>query len=175
MRHTSLGMAFDTAEWHDFYVMAGGAAAALTGLLFVAMSLHAREIMANHFFSNRAIGTLMSLASQLLISGAVLLPGQPLWLLGAEVEAAALFFLAFILRQIQTRGPEAPAMASTLTHRLMEFGGGTIWIVLFNAAGISLLLRAGGGLYLLAAVMFFMFAWNIYVAWVLITEVSEGG
>jgi hypothetical protein len=66
-------------------------------------------------------------------------------------------------------------MASTLTHRLMEFGGGTIWIVLFNAAGISLLLRAGGGLYLLAAVMFFMFAWNIYVAWVLITEVSEGG
>jgi len=168
-------MAFDTEHWHDFYVMTGGAAAALTGLLFVAMSLHAREIMANRFFSNRALGTLMSLASQLLISGAVLIPGQPLWLLGVEVEAAAIFFLAFILRQIQTRERAAPRVASTSTHRVMEFGGGTLWIVLFNAAGISLLLRVGGGLYLLAAVMFFMFAWNIYLAWVLITEVSEGG
>ena len=168
-------MAFDPAEWHDFYVMTGGAAAALTGLLFVAMSLHAREIMANRFFSNRAVGTLMSLASQLVISGGVLIPGQPITLLGAEVEGAALFFLGFIIRQMQTRGPNAPAVASTWTHRLMEMVGGTIWIVLFNAAGISLLLRAGGGLYLLAAVMFFMFAWNIYLAWVLITEVSEAG
>ena len=167
-------MAFDPAEWHDFYVMTGGAAAALTGLLFVAMSLHAREIMAERFFSNRAVGTLMSLASQLLISGAVLVPGQPLWVVGAEVEAAALFFLAFILRQIQTRSANVPAIASTWTHRLMELVGGTVWIVLFNAAGISLLFRVGGGFYLLAAVMFFMFAWNIYLAWVLITEVSEG-
>jgi modulator of FtsH protease len=168
-------MAFDPERWHDFYVMTGGAAAALTGLLFVAMSLHAREIMANRFFSNRAVGTLMSLASQLLISGAVLIPGQPLTVLGVEVEVAALFFLGFIIQQMATRGPEAPSVATTLTHRLMEMGGGTLWIVLFNAAGISLLLQVGGGLYLLAVVMFFMFAWNIYLAWVLITEVSESG
>ena len=29
--------------------------------------------------------------------------------------------------------------------------------------------------HLLAAVMFFMFAWNVYIAWILITEVSETG
>lgn len=168
-------MAYNPADWHDFYVMTGGAAAALAGLLFVAMSLHAREIMANPFYSNRAIGTLMSLASQLLISGAVLIPGQPVWLLGVEVEAAALLFTAFIAIQIMNRRQDAPPVASTWTHRTMEFGGGTLWIVLFNVAGVSLLLRAGGGLYLLAAVMFFMFAWNIYIAWVLITEVSEAG
>lgn len=168
-------MAFDPVAWHDFYVMSGGAAAALAGLLFVAMSLHARGIMAEPFFSNRAIGTLMSLASQLLISGAVLIPGQPVKLLGAEVEVAALFFLGYIVRQMQTRGPKAPPVASTLTHRLMELVGGTIWIVLFNVAGVSLLLGAGGGLYLLAAVISFMFAWNIYIAWMLITEVSEAG
>ena len=45
--------------------------------------------------------------------------------------------------------------------------------MLFVAAGISLIVGAGGGLYLLAVVMFFMFAWNIYIAWILITEVSE--
>ena len=169
-------MAYNPAEWHDFYVMTGGAAAALAGLLFVAMSLHAKEIMANRFYGDRAIGTLMSLTSQLLISGAVLIPGQSLALLGAEVEAAALFFLAFIIWQITIRGRQpAPPVASTLTHRLMELVGGTVWIVLFNITGVSLLLRVGGGLYLLAVVMFFMFAWNIYIAWILISEVSEAG
>jgi hypothetical protein len=175
MDRSSLAMAFDPAEWHDFYVMTGGAAAALTGLLFVAMSLHARDIMANRFFSGRAVGTLMSLASQLLISGAALVPGQPLVLFGIEVEVVALFFLAFIVRQILNRETQGPAVAATWTHRLMEFGGGTAWIVLFNVAGVGLLFRTGGGLYLLAGVMFFMFAWNIYIAWILITEVSERG
>ena len=166
-------MAYDPSAWQNFFVMTGGAAAALTGLLFVAMSLHAKAIMANRFFIGRAVGTLMSLASQLLLSGAVLLPGQPVWLLGVEVEASALFFLAWLIVQIVTGEQNAPPVATTLTHRLMERGGGSAWIVLFNAAGLSLLFRFGGGLYLLAIVMFFMFAWNIYIAWVLITEVSE--
>jgi hypothetical protein len=168
-------VAYDPAAWQNFYVMTGGAAAALTGLLFVAMSLHAKTIMENRFFSNRAVGTLLSLGSQLLLSGAVLIPGQPLVLLGVYVEAAALVFIALTARQVLTRSRDAPAMAGRWTHRLIELVGGTIWLVLFNIAGVSLLIRAGGGLYLLAAVMFFMFAWNIYIAWILITEVSESG
>ena len=168
-------MAYDPAPWQNFYLMTGGAAAVLAGLLFVAMSLHARAIMNDRFFSNRAVGTLMSLATQLLLSGAVLIPGQPLVLLGAEVEAAALVFVGITVRQVLTRGRDAPTVASTWTHRLIELVGGTTWLVLFNVAGISLLLRVGGGLYLLAVVMFFMFAWNIYIAWILITEVSERG
>ncbi len=166
-------MAYETGAWQNFFVMTGGAAAALTGLLFVAMSLHAKAIMANPFFIGRAVGTLMSLASQLLLSGAALLPGQPVWLLGVEVEATALFFLAWLIRQIVTAEKDAPPVAATLTHQIMERGGGSAWIILFNAAGLSLIFRFGGGLYLLAVVMFFMFAWNIYIAWVLITEVSE--
>ena len=34
--------AYDPAPWQNFYVMTGGAAAAPAGLLFVAMSLHAK-------------------------------------------------------------------------------------------------------------------------------------
>jgi hypothetical protein len=45
--------------------------------------------------------------------------------------------------------------------------------VLFVASGISLVARTGGGLFLLAGVMPFMFGWNVYVAWILITEVSD--
>lgn len=48
-------MAYDPAPWQNFYVMSGGASAALTGLLFVAMSLHAETTMTNAFYGNRAI------------------------------------------------------------------------------------------------------------------------
>ena len=166
-------MAYDPADWQNFYVMTGGAAAALTGLLFVAMSLHAKAIMDNRFYSNRAIGTLTSLTSQLLLAGVVLIPGQSVTAIGVEVEAAALFFLGLTIRSILSRGPESGSVPTTRLRQAVELVGGTIWLVLFNAAGVSLIVRGGGGFYWLAAVMFFMFAWNIYIAWVLITEVSE--
>src|SRR6184192_3357402 len=36
-------MTFDAASWHDYFLMVGGGAAALTGLVFVAMSLHLEQ------------------------------------------------------------------------------------------------------------------------------------
>ena len=166
-------MAYDPAAWQNFYVMTGGAAAALTGLLFVAMSLHAQSIMSNRFYRNRAITTLMSLTSQLLLAGAVLIPGVTVLTLGVLVEAAALLFTGITIRAILTRRPAAAGVAMPWSTQAVELVGGLTWLGLFNGAGISLLVHAGGGFYLLAAVMFVMFAWNIYVAWVLITEISE--
>ncbi len=166
-------MAYDPASWQNFYVMTGGAAAALTGLLFVAMSLHAQTIMGSRFYRNRAITTLMSLTSQLLLAGAVLIPGVPVLTVGILVEAAAVFFVAVTIRATRTRGPPPADAWMAWGRQATELVGGTIWLVLFNAAGVSLLVHAGGGFYVLAAVMFVMFAWNIYVAWVLITEISE--
>jgi len=48
--------AYDAAGWQNFYVMVGGAAAALTGLLFVAMSLHSNVIIAHPLYGTRAVG-----------------------------------------------------------------------------------------------------------------------
>lgn len=137
-------MAYDPAAWQNFYVMTGGAAAALTGLLFVAMSLHAKAIMSNRFYRSRAVGTLTSLATQLLLAGAVLIPGQSLTAIGVEVEAAALFFLGLTIRAVLTRGPKTGAVPMSWSRRLVELIGAITWNVLFNAAGISLLIRAGG-------------------------------
>ena len=50
---------------------------------------------------------------------------------------------------------------------------GLTWNALFIVSGLSLLTEIGAGLYLLAVVMVFAFGWNIYVAWVLMTEISE--
>jgi hypothetical protein len=165
--------AYDPQGWHDFYVMVGGAAAALTGLLFVAMSLHAKAIRADPLYGSRAVGTLLSLITLLFIAGAVLIPGQSLVALGIEVEAAAIFFV------VQTAGAVVRTLRSpqrrgrSRLRTTLEGVGAGIWIVLFVASGISLMAHEGGGLFLLAAVMPFMFGWNVYVAWVLITEISD--
>lgn len=167
-------MAYDPSGWQNFYVMTGGASAALTGLLFVAMSIHAKAIIGHPVFGSRAVGTLISLLTMLAIAGAVLVPGQTLLLTGIEVEIAAVFSLVFSaisiwrVRQLllvsETRSP---------LRVTLEILAGSIWAVLFLASGLSLVLRAGGGFYLLAALMLFMFAWNVYICWSLITEVGE--
>jgi hypothetical protein len=165
--------AYDPQGWHDFYVMVGGAAAALTGLLFVAMSLHSKAITADPLYGSRAVGTLLSLITLLFIAGAVLIPGQSLTALGIEVEAAAIFFVAqTTVAVVRTLRSPHRRGRSRLRTTLEGIGAG-IWIVLFVASGISLMAHAGGGLFLLAAVMPFMFGWNVYIAWILITEISD--
>jgi hypothetical protein len=37
-------LAYDPERWHDAYLLLGTAAAALTGLVFVALSIHLRAI-----------------------------------------------------------------------------------------------------------------------------------
>ncbi len=164
--------AYDAAPWQNFYVMVGGAAAALTGLLFVAMSLHSKAIIAHPLHGTRAVGTLLSLMTQLFVAGAVLLPQSTL-ALGIEVEVAAIVSVIQTVRAIVVTLGTAARRVHSPRRTALEGIAAAIWIVLFVSAGISLIAHAGGGLYLLAAVMPFMFGWNIYVAWVLITEITD--
>jgi hypothetical protein len=64
------------AGWQPFFIMAGGAAAALAGLLFIALSIHVREIAAHPAFRYRALATLSIPLVVLVVSGLALLPRQ---------------------------------------------------------------------------------------------------
>jgi hypothetical protein len=164
--------AYDPRDWHDFYVMTGGAAAALTGLLFVAMSLHSKAIIAHPLYGRRALATLISLMTTLFIAGAVLIPGQSTAAIGVEVEALAIYHVTATYRQIIQLRPADIGILSR-QRQLVELAMASIWMVLFVASGVSLIVDRGGGFYLLATLMAFMFGWNVYVAWVLITEISD--
>jgi hypothetical protein len=165
-----LDPAYDPQSWQNFFVMAGGSAAALTGLLFVAMSMHAKTIMGSRFYRTRAIGTLVSLTTQLVLAAAVLVPGQSLTVLGIEVEAGALLFVGISIWAAAFRGSSVPLPRP---RRIAEVSFGLVLIAFFVGSGVSLLIQSGGGLYLMAVAMLMSFGWNIYVAWVLISEVSE--
>jgi hypothetical protein len=68
------GGAYDPETWHDFFIAAAGAAAALSGLIFVAVSINLRDILAEEkkigssYLTGRALESLVALLIVLGIS-----------------------------------------------------------------------------------------------------------
>jgi hypothetical protein len=170
----------DSAGWHDFYVMAGGAAAALTGLVVVALSMHAKAIMSHPLFRDRAFAAIIALLTQVFLAAAVLVPHQSGLALGLEVGLAAAFWLArsiwaipFIrgnARRLRNRAYEYRRPASRWA---LEWTVWIVWVLALIGSSASLLVGATDGLYLLAIAMVLMFGSQVWSAWVLIAEVTE--
>ncbi|MEU7827103.1 hypothetical protein [Catellatospora sp. NPDC049111] len=79
----------DVAEWANFGIVAGTAAATLTGLLFVAVTLRIESIVTTSDLRYRAAQTLSLFITALTLSMLLVIPGQPLAVLGAEIIAVA--------------------------------------------------------------------------------------
>src|SRR5260370_1395525 len=123
---------YDAAPWQNFYVVVGGAAAALTGLLFVAMSLHSKAIIAPPLYGTRAVGTLLSLMTQLFVAGTVLIP-QSTMALGIEVEVAAILSVIQTVRAVVVTLGTAERQIRSRMSTALEAIVAAIWIVLFVA------------------------------------------
>lgn len=73
--------AYDAAAWHDFFVTAGTAAAALTGLLFVALSIQLDRVLGHPEHRFRARGNFFGLTVVMVMALVVLMPSlSPGWL-----------------------------------------------------------------------------------------------
>src|ERR1700722_2754973 len=71
-------------QWNNFFVMVGSGAAALAGLIFVAMSINHVIIIQNTTHKNRAINMLTGFTAIFMASGLALMGDQPLEVLGFE-------------------------------------------------------------------------------------------
>jgi len=82
-------MGYSASAWTDFAVAVAGAAAALSGLLFVAVSINLSRILAFPNLPARAGQTLIMLVTPLVVALLVLIPDQRHDLLGVELLAGA--------------------------------------------------------------------------------------
>jgi modulator of FtsH protease len=71
-------------DWQDFAEVIGSASGALTGLLFVAVSINASRIAGHRGLRASATQTLVLFLTPLMMAAALLAPGQPDWVFGAE-------------------------------------------------------------------------------------------
>lgn len=92
----------DPTRWHDLFIAEAGAAAALAGLLFVAISINLKQILAFPTLPIRAASSLVALMVALVISTLVLVPGQGRVTLGIEVVAVSTpAWLAMVIARLR--------------------------------------------------------------------------
>src|SRR5579871_1369454 len=85
-------------QWNNFFVMVGGGAAALAGLIFVAMSINHQVIIRNTTHKNRAINMLTGFTAVFMASSFALMGEQDLRVLGYEWLALWLVATAIFIR-----------------------------------------------------------------------------
>jgi modulator of FtsH protease len=164
---------YSPAGWQSFFIAVAGAAAALTGLLFVAVSINLDNILketpeGTSMLPARAAETLASLLF-ILISSALTLVPQNTRLLGVEILVIVAPLLVITLRtQVRYRrqNPDSPLLWSV--SRMASSAAATVPGTL---AGLSLAVHWGGGLYWLVPAALLGIAGAVYGAWVLLVEI----
>jgi hypothetical protein len=161
--------AYDAHEWIEFGVAIAGAAAVLTGLVFVSVSINLDKVLQVHGLPGRAGESIVMFAGVLLLSFALLMPGQSSTAVGVELVVGGVL-LAALLLLIALPGLNRPTK-QPLTWRITRLVLALTASVPVIVAGFSVLAESGGGLYWLAAGFALAFAAGIGNAWVLLVEV----
>src|SRR4029450_9726688 len=90
--------AYRPDQWHDFFVMVGGGAVVLTGLVFVALSLNVNVVPPDAPHRYPAIDTLTAMTGIFVICALALMGGQDHRAVGIEWLVVAAISIAVYLR-----------------------------------------------------------------------------
>jgi modulator of FtsH protease len=167
------GGAYDPEAWHDFFIAAAGAAAALSGLIFVAVSINLRAILAEE----KEIGS-SYLTGRALESLAALLVVLGISLVGLDPSIGRVAFAAFLL--FCAAGSAVSPARSTSAYRSsgvkpvafnLRLFLALLLVAAYAVGGATMLAQGGGGLHWLP--FGFILAVTIAAsnAWILLVEV----
>ena len=165
---------YQVDQWHDFFLATAGAAAALTGLLFVALSLHIRYVATDPVYRSMARGSLIGLVTVLVLSLVALIHQPTLWL-GVELTIlgvayiAIVFPLAWAFQRTATRSTRNTTRRSVLART----GVGYLLALIGVLGGLSVTLQIGPGLFVVAFILIALLLWNLWDAWVLLMGVAD--
>jgi hypothetical protein len=166
-------MGAPTAGWENFFVAEVGAAAAFSGLLFVAVSISLPRIVASRHLPARATETLMTFLSVLVVATFGLVPAQSGAALGYEIAVAGLWmWIAATRRHVQAhRDPDLEEPARRwLWVRVLGAQAGS---VPFVVAGVLLVRGNDSALFWVVPGTIASFVSGAFNAWVLLVEIQR--
>ena len=161
-------MALD--QWNNFFVMVGGGAAALAGLVFIAMSVNLSIITRDTTHKNRAIATLTGFTAVFMICAFALIGNQNYQWVGLEW-----LFFSLVTAVTYTRAYlRARKMGrSSVGLSVGRFMVGNACFVAEMIGSVLLISGYIAGFYLASAAMVLSFAFFISGAWLLIVGIYE--
>ncbi|WP_329587244.1 hypothetical protein OG500_37790 [Kitasatospora sp. NBC_01250] len=164
---------YATEGWTDMFLCAGGAAAALCGLIFVGLSVNIRTVLAiekregHSFMTGRALEALVALLVVLLISLVGLTPAINPGVLAAFVLVNAVASAVSPCRAAYAGRGRSPRATEVILRRSLA---AALTLTLLTA-GTSLAAGHGGGLHWLPAAFVLAVTVAAVNAWVLLVEV----
>lgn len=161
--------AYSTTNWAPAFTAIAGSSAALTGLLFVALSINLKQVIAGPGLVGRAIEVLILLTTVLIVSTLLLMPAQPAGAVASEVLSVAIL-ADVLLTYIHVRAPRRLLQVTAPLFAMRVLGAqiGPIFLII---GGVSLLAQNGGGLYWIVPAMVASMIAAIVGAWVMLVEI----
>jgi uncharacterized membrane protein len=159
---------YTAAMWLGFGEALAAVAGALTGLLFVALSVKSEVLAGSLSLRSRAAQTLVLFMTSVLVA-VVLVAPQPRAALGAELLAVAAVTGTVLLVLDRRAGH---AKDRSVARYIERFSPNTITAVLVGVAGLTLLLQAGGGLYWLIPAAVASLAGGVVNAWLFLVRLT---
>ena len=163
-------MAYHPEQWHDFATSFAGAAGALLGLAFVAISFNLDLILRNKLLPGRAVETLAFFAYPLAGSLLLQLPGLSDTALGISQAILAAGLAGLVVLGTRRWQHERP---KPLSLRLGHLGPSVVTAVLALVGAVATITVSFGGLYWLAGAMAAATTAGIVNSWVLLVEIKR--
>ena len=155
----------------EFFVATAGAAAALAGLIIVALSVSVDAIIRMKGMTSRAATAIALLVATTVISLAGLIPGQPGWAFGVEALiaglAAAVFASVSTVKVVQGRGQFSVGSA------LLRAGISLVPAVLLVVGAVLALAGSAATMPVLGIGMLLAIAISVTTAWVVLVEIRR--
>ncbi|GHO41877.1 hypothetical protein [Ktedonospora formicarum] len=165
------------SAWESFFVTAGGAAAVLAGLIFVGISINLQKVLERTIVSRGAWVSLLTLVEVLLISLFMLIPGQTLPALGAEVGGIGLIcwmVMAIVtIHQFKHAHRDGFPEGQTWYGRLAMILLSQFITVPCVVGGVLLLLNKESGIAWTLPGILSALPYSLYMGWVLTVEVNR--